>query len=69
MRVGEVTASDGRWNPIRWVSVLFHDVFGGTNVVYAEVYRWESLSGSPSVSSTVQDKDNWRLESLDGEVC
>jgi len=36
MRMGEATALDGRWVPILWVSVLFHAVLGGTNVVYAE---------------------------------
>ena len=69
MRVGEAAAPDGRWIPIPWVSVLFHDVFGGTNVVYAEVCGWESLSGSLSVSSMVQDKGIWRLGRLGGEVC
>ena len=41
MRVGEATTSDGRWIPILWVSsVLFHDVCGGTIVVYAAVCGW-----------------------------
>jgi hypothetical protein len=67
--MGEVVASDGRWIPILWVSVLFHDVLGGTNVVYAEECGWESLSGSLSVSSMVQDRGIWRLGNLGGEVC
>ena len=50
------------------MSVLFHDMFGGTNVVYAEVCGWESLSGSLSVSSMVQDKGIWRLVGLGGDV-
>jgi hypothetical protein len=52
-----------------WVSVLFHDVFGGINVVYAEVCGWESLYKSLSVSSMVRDKGIRRLGSLGGEVC
>jgi hypothetical protein len=48
--MGEAAARDGRWIPILWVSVLFHDVLGCTNVLYAEVCGWESLSGSLSVS-------------------
>ena len=67
--MGEAAAPDGRWIHILWVSVLFHDVFGGANVVYAEVCGWESLSGLLSVSSMVQDKGIWRLGSLGGEVC
>ncbi len=35
--MGEAAAPEGRWIPILCVSVLFHDVFGVTNVVYAEV--------------------------------
>ena len=53
MRMGEATAPDGRWIYIIWVSVLFHDVLDGTNVVYAEECGWESLFGSLSVSSMV----------------
>jgi len=53
MRLGEVVALDERWILSLWVSFLFHDVFGGTNEVYVEVCRWESLSGSLSVSSMV----------------
>ena len=41
----------------------------GTIVVYAEVCGWESLSGSLSVSSMVQDEGTWRLGSLVEEVC
>ena len=67
--MGEVDAPDGRWIPILWVSVLFHDMFGCTNVAYAEVCGWESLSGSLSVSSMVEDRGIWRLGSLGGEVC
>ncbi len=37
-------------------------------MVYAEVCRWKSLSGSLYVSSMVQDKGIWRLGSLGGEV-
>ncbi len=66
--MGEAPAPGGRWIPIMWVSVLFHGVFGGTNVVYAEVCGWKSLSGSLSVSSIVQDKGIWRLGSLNGVV-
>jgi len=69
MRVGKATNPYGRGIPILWVSVLFHDVLGGTNVVYAEVCGWKSLFGSFSVSNMVQDRDNWRLGSLGGEVC
>jgi len=69
MRVDEVVAPDGRWVPILWVPVMFHDVFGGTNMVYAEVCGWESLSRSLSASSMVQDKGIWRIGSLGGEVC
>ena len=54
--MGVAAAPDGRWIPILWVPVLFHDEFGGTNVVYAEVCWWKSLSGSLSMSSVVQDK-------------
>ena len=67
--MSEAAAPDGRWIPILRVSVLFHDVFGGTNVVYAEVCGWKSLSESLSVSSMVQDKFIWRLGSLGEEVC
>jgi len=67
--MGEAAALDRRWIPILWVSVLFHDVVGDTNVVYAEVCGWESLFGSLSVSSMVQDKGIWRFGSLGGEVC
>ena len=66
--MGEAAALDGRWIPILWVSILFHDVFGGTNVVYAEICRWEYPFGSLSVSSMVQDKGIMRLGSLGGEV-
>ena len=66
--MGEAVAPDGRWIPILWVSVLFQGVFGGTNVVYAEVCGLKSLSGSLSVSSMVQDKGIWRLGGLGGEV-
>jgi len=38
-------------------------------VVYAEVCGWESLFGSLSVSSMVQDEGIWRLGSLGGEAC
>jgi len=70
MRVGEAAAPDGRWIPILCVSVLFHAVFGGTIVVYAEVCGWESPSGSLSVSSMVQDEGTyWRLGSLGGKEC
>ncbi len=62
-------APDGRLIPILWLPVLFHEMFGGTNVVYAEVCGWESLSGSLSVISMVQDKGIYRLGSLGGEVC
>ena len=65
----EAATPDGRWIPILWMPVLFHDVFGGINVVYDEVCGWESLSGSLSVSSMVQDRGIWRLGSLGGEVC
>ena len=58
--MGEAAAPDGRWIHNLWVSVLFHDVFGGTIVVYAEVCGWESLYGSLSVSSMVQDRGIWR---------
>ena len=67
--MGEVAAHDGRWLPIRWVSVLFHDVFGGIIVAHAEIFGWEPLYGSLSVSSMVQDEGTWRLGSLCGEVC
>ncbi len=67
--MGEAAAHDGGWIPILWVSVVFHDVLGGTNVVYAEECGWGSLSGSLSVSSMVQDRGIWRLGSLGGEVC
>jgi len=67
--VGEAIAHDGRWIPILWVSVLFHNAFGGTNVVYAKVCGCKSLSGSLSVSSMVQEKGIWRLGSLGWEVC
>jgi len=30
--VGEADAPDGRWIPILWMSVLFHDACGGTIV-------------------------------------
>ncbi len=50
------------------MSVLFHEELGGTIVVYAERCGWESLYGSLSVSSIVQDRDIWRLGSLGGEV-
>ena len=66
--MGEAAAPDGRWIPIMWVSVLFHDVLGCTNVVYADECGWESLSGSLSASSMVQDRDIWRLGSRGGEV-
>ena len=59
--MGEAAAPDGRWIPILWVSVLFHDVLGGTNVVYAEVCGWESLYGMLFVSFMVQDRGIWRL--------
>ncbi len=49
------------------VSVLFHDVC--TIVVYVDAFGWESLSGSLSMSSIVQDEGTWRLGSLGGEVC
>jgi len=64
--MGEAAALDGRWIPILWASVLFHDVLGGTNGMYAEVRGWESLSGSLSVSSMVQDRGIWRLGVLVG---
>jgi len=67
--VGEAAAPDGRWIPTLWVSVLFHDVLGGANVVYAEECGWKSLSGSLYVSSMVQDRGILRLGSLGGEVC
>jgi len=51
--VGEAEAPDARWIPILWVFVLFHDMLGGTNVVYDEECGRESLSGSLSVSSMV----------------
>ena len=44
-------------------------MFGGTNVMYAEVCGWESIFGSLSASSMVQDKGIWRLGSLGGVVC
>ena len=66
--MGEAAALDRSWIPILWVSVLFHDVLGGTNVVYADDCGWESLSGSLSVSYMVQDRGIWRLGSLGGEV-
>jgi hypothetical protein len=69
MGVGDTAAPDERWIPILWVSVLLHDVFGGTNVVYAEVCGWESLPGLLYVSSMVHDMGIWRLGSLGGEVC
>ena len=69
MRLVEAVAPDGRWIPILLVSVLFHDVLGGTNMVYAEECGWGSLSGSLSVSSMVQDRGIWRLGSHGGEVC
>ena len=69
MRIGKAAAPDWRWIPILWVSVLFHAVFGSTNVVYVEECGWGSLSGSLSVSSMVQDTGIWRLGSLGGEVC
>ena len=37
-RVGETAAPVGRWIPILWMLVLFHDVFGSNNVVYTEVW-------------------------------
>jgi hypothetical protein len=67
--MGEAATPYGRWIPILWVSILFHDLRGGTAVVYVEVFRRESLSGSLFVSSMVQDEGTWRLGSLDGEVC
>jgi len=67
--VSEGAAPDGRWIPILRVSVLFHDVFGGTKVVYAEVCGWDYLFGSLSVSYMAQDKCIWRLGSLGGKVC
>ncbi len=67
--MGEVAAPDGSLIPILWVSVVSHDVLGGTDVVYAEECGWESLSGLLSVSSMVQDRGIWRLGSLGGEVC
>ena len=67
--MGEADALDGRSIPILWVSVLLHDVLGGTNVVYVEECGWESLSGLLYVSSMVQDRGIWRLGSLGGEVC
>ena len=66
--MGEAAALDGRWIPILWVSVLFHDVLGVNNVVHAEGCEWKSLSGSLSVSSMVQDGGIWRLGSLGGEI-
>ncbi len=69
MSVGEAAASDGRWIPILWVFVLFHDVLGGTSVVCAEECGRESLSRALSVSSMVQDRGIWRLGSLGEEVC
>ena len=67
--MGEAEVPNGRWIPILRVFVLFHDVLGGTNVVYAEACGRESLFGSLSVSSMVQEWGIWRLGSLGGEVC
>ena len=67
--MGDAAAPDGRWIPIVWVSVLFHAVFGGTDVVYAEVCGWESLSWSLSMSFMLHYMGIWRLGSLGGEVC
>ena len=61
--------SDGRWIPILCVSVLYHIVCGGTIVVNADAFGWESLPGSLSASSIVHDEGTWRLVSLGGEVC
>ena len=66
--MGEAAAPDGRWTPILGVSILFHDVLGGTSVVYAVGCGWESLSGSLSVSSMMQDEGIWRLASRGGEA-
>ena len=52
----DTVAPGGRGIHILWVYVLFHVVFGGTNVVCAVVCGWESLSCLLSVSSMVQDK-------------
>ena len=67
--MGDVADPNGRLILILWVSVLFQDVFGGTNVVYADVCGLESLSGSLYVSSIVHDMGIWCLGSLSGEVC
>ncbi len=67
--MGEAATVDARWIPILCVSVLFHGVCGGTVVVYAEAFGWESLYGSLSVSSMVQEEGTCRLGSLGGEVC
>ena len=48
------------------MSVLFHDVCGGTIVVCDEEPGREFLSGSFYVSSMVQDESTWRLGSLGG---
>ena len=66
--MGEAAAPDGRWILILWVSVLFHAAFGVTIVVSAEICGWESLSGSPFLSSMVQDEGTWRLGGLGGKV-
>ena len=68
MRVGEAVVFDGRCIPILYVSVLFHDVWGGTIVVWADVVGWESLSGSLFVSSILHNAGIWRLGSLGGEA-
>ena len=67
--MGEAATPDGRYIPILCAPVLLHDVCGGTIVVYAELCGWDSLFGSHSVSSMVQDEGTWRLGSLGGEVC
>ena len=67
--MGEAADPNGRWIPILWVSVLFHDVLVGTSVVYAEDCGWESLSGSLFLRSLVQYRRIWRLGGLGGDVC
>ena len=66
--MGEVAVPNGRCIPILYVSVLLHDVWGGTILVLADVVGWESLSGSLFVSSILHGACIWSLGSLGGEA-